>query len=107
MENARYGHACLLHEGFLYVIGGVGADTSVEKIQLGTLTWETGPGLSKGFAYGQAILYQDTVFLVYKGGQVVKLNTEDKWEDVADLGGSIGSRPVFPAPILTTAAIGC
>jgi len=107
MENARYGHACLVHEGFLYVIGGVGAEASVEKIKLGTLTWKTGPGLDKGFAYGQAILYQDTIFLVYKGGQVVKLNTEDKWEDVADLGGSIGRRPVFPAPILTRAAIGC
>jgi len=79
----------------------------VEKMKLTSLTkWEAGPALDTGFSNGQAIVYQDTIFLVYTEGKVVKLNTEDKWEEIADLGRSIG-RPVFPAPIVKPGAIGC
>ena len=108
MATARDGHACVVHQDYLYVIGGYGAYTSVEKMKLTSLTkWEAGPGLDTDFWAGQAIVYQDTIFLVYKDGKVVKLNTEDKWEVVIDLGRSIGSRPLFPAPIVTPGAIGC
>ena len=108
MATDRSGHACVVHQDYLYVIGGDIRDkTSVEKMKLTSLTkWEAGPGLDTDFSYGQAIVYQDTIFLVYDDGKVVKLNTEDKWEEVTDLG-HIGSRPVFPAPIVTPGAIGC
>ena len=87
------------------------SDTTVEKMKLTSLTkWEAGPEL-KPYPYdlfyeSQAIVYQDTIFLVYRDGKVVKLNTEDKWEEVTDLG-HIGSKPVFPAPVVTPGAIGC
>jgi len=79
-------------------------------MKLTSLTkWEAGPALDTDtdFSYGQAIVYQDTIFLVYADGKVMKLNTEDKWEEVTDLGRDIGLRPVFPAPIVTPGAIGC
>jgi len=115
MTRARYGHACAVHQGYIYVMGGRPAHASVERMKLTSLTWETGPELDTALSFfigqstvGEAIVYQDTLFLVYKQtGRVVKLNTEDKWEDVADLGGDIGNRPVFPAPIVTPATIGC
>jgi len=108
LAAARDGHACVVHQDYLYAIGGYGARTTVEKMKLTSLTkWEAGPGLDTAFEYGQAIVYQDTIFLVYKDGKVVKLNTEDKWEVVIDLGRAIGSRPLFPAPIVTPGAIGC
>merc|ERR1712129_444328 len=94
MTSAREGHACVVHQEYLFVIGGAGAWTSVEKMELSTNTWEAGPGLDTNFYYGQAIVYQDTIFLVYKDGKVVKLNTEDKWEVVTDLRlGDAGRRP--------------
>merc|ERR1739838_1207060 len=110
MTTARQLHACVVHQDYLVVIGGSGAAAAgrtVEKIKLTSLTkWEAGPGLDTDFTYGQAIVYQDTIFLVYKDGKVVRLNTEgDKWEAVADLGRNIGTRPVFPAPIVTPGAI--
>merc|ERR1712106_270566 len=104
MTTARWAHACVVHQDYLFVIGGrwKEANLSVEKIKLNSLTkWEAGPGLDTKFIFGQAIVYQDTIFLVYQNGKVVKLNTEDKWAVVTELGRSIGSRPVFPAPILT------
>jgi len=109
MTSARSNHACVVHQDYLVVIGGYGAERTVEKIKLNSLTeWEAGPGLDTGLYYGQAMVYQDTIFLVYRDGKVVKLNTEgDKWEEVADLGRDIGLRPVFPAPIVTPGAIGC
>jgi len=108
MATRRWGHACVVHQDYLYVIGGTGAGTTVEKMELTSLTkWEAGPVLDTDFA-GQAIVYQDTIFLVYQDGKVVKLNTEDQWEEVTDLGRYIGqTRPVFPAPVVTPGAIGC
>merc|ERR1712106_43173 len=115
MTAPRQGHACVVYEGYLYAIGGASnkwgaAGTTVEKMELNTLTaWEAGPGLDTRFDGGQAIVYQVTIFLVYRDGKVMKLNTDgtDKWEEVADLGRTIGGRPVFPAPIVTPGAIGC
>merc|ERR1712086_1107615 len=109
LATARYAHACVVHQDYLYVMGGYGGySIRVEKMKLTSLTkWEAGPGLDTAFQHGQAIVYQDTIFLVYEEGKVVKLNTEDKWEVVTDLGRSIGSRPVFPAPVVTPGAIGC
>jgi len=108
MATARFGHACVVHQDYLYAIGGAGAYSSVEKMKLTSLTkWETGPELDTSFYGGQAIVYQDTLFLVYKEGKVVKLNTEDKWEKVTDLVHGLGDRPVFPAPIVTPWLIGC
>ena len=113
MAKARYGHACLAHQGHFYAIGGNGGN--VEKMDLSTMTWETGPGLDTfgPFTNGQATLYQNTIFLVYRNGKVLKLNTEDKWEEVADIGwaktdpGSIFTRQVFPAPIVGPGVAGC
>jgi len=103
----RNGHGCVVHQDYLYVIGGRHPVRSVEKMKLTSLTkWEAGPELDASFEYGQAIVYQDTLFLVYDEGKVVKLNTEDKWEEIADLGYD-GYRAVFPAPIVTPGAIGC
>ena len=108
MTTARAGHACVVHQDYLYAIGGWGAaGKRVEKMELNSLTkWEAVPGLDTDFSFGQTIVYEDTIFLVYREGKVVKLNTEDKWEAVTDLG-YIGDRPVFPAPIVTPGAIGC
>ena len=106
MEFPKSGHACVVHKRFLYAIGGRIKGTRVDRMKLSNNTWETGPRLDTLFYYGQAIVYQDTLFLVYREGKVVKLNTEDKWEVVADLV-NIGDRRVFPAPIVTPGAIGC
>merc|ERR1711892_533005 len=87
MPRPRRGHACLVAQGFLYVFGGVLAETSVMGMNLATKIWETRPRLDTPFDYGQAIMNQDTIFLVYHSGKVVKwkVGTLKKWEDVTNL----------------------
>ena len=76
----------------------------MEKLSLATMTWEAGPSLPSEFYDGTALVYQHTIYLVYKDGRVVKLNTEDQWEDVARVG-NLG-RDIHGL-VLPYTAIGC
>ena len=106
MKNGRYGHACELWKGELIVMGGDGAKTSVEIFSISTKQWRTGPTLTSKFAWGQTIIFQSTLYLVNREGQVVKLTDEQNWQNAVNIG-NIGSREVFPAPIVSPAMIGC
>ena len=106
MANGRHGHACVVSQGHLYAIGGYGARTLVERMDLATYTWETMPGLDTDFTLGQALVYDDTVYIVYwQTGLVLRLSNS-KWVEVATVGG-IGLRPVYPAPLVTQDTLGC
>ena len=89
-------------------MGGYG-EQSVEVLTLGADTaqsqWRTGPTLPSRFSYGQSVVFQDTLYLVRWDGYVVKM-VGDKWVDVARIG-RIGSRPVYPAPLVTADMLGC
>merc|ERR1712179_390120 len=106
MEYARTDHACVVHDNYIYVLGG----TRGEKLDLSTLTWESLPVLPYEFFVGQAFFFQSTLYLIYtpeKQFEVlkVKLTKDNQWE-ITDLGIIQGS-PVFPAPLLTPDILGC
>ena len=106
MKHARRGHSCVLVDGQLFVIGGYGADKSVEVMDVSSGTWRDGPSLDGSHIYGQAVVHDSVLYVLYKDGKVVKLTDGKKWEDVASIG-SIGTRPVNPPPLVTAALLGC
>ena len=105
MARARYAHSCEVVGGHLFVMGGDGAG-AVEMMNISTQKWQPGPELAKSFSSGQAVVYRSTLFLVSREGKVVKLTDAAKWEDVANIG-PIGTRPVFPAQVVTAGVLGC
>ena len=102
LGEARHGHSCVLHQGYIYAIGGEkAAGTSVERMDIATDTWESAPSLPSEISYGQALSYGSTLYVVNPEGQVWKLSTAGQWEEVVGAGdiGYIGTRRVYPAPI--------
>ena len=106
MKLARRYHSCQLLKGDLVVMGGKGAYTSVEILNISSLIWRTGPSLSTSFYKSHSLVFQSTLFLLNVDGKVVKLTNDEKWEDVANIG-DVGWRPAFPALVATPAGMGC
>ena len=108
MRYRRYEHSCVVWKEELVVMGGRGhgARTSVEVLNIATRQWRKGPSLPRSFYWGQALEYQSTLFAVYRDGLVIKLLDNETWQEVSKIG-SIGRRPVYPAPLLTPAILRC
>jgi len=107
MEHGRYKHSCALHDDYIYVLGGMNAKTSVERLDLSTMTWEKVPDLPEEFEGGQALSFQSNLYLVNRWtGLVVKLTKNNQWEKINTLG-FIGDRTVYPAPVVTPHILGC
>ena len=107
MKHARYSHQCEMVNENLFVFGGYG-EQSVEMLRISDTAqdgWRTGPTLTNRFRWGQSVIFKDILYLVDMDGQVVKM-VDDKWEEVASIGWN-GYRPVFPAPVLSAAMLGC
>ena len=110
LGEARHGHSCVLHGGYIYAIGGEkAAATSVERMDIATDTWESAPSLPSEISYGQALSYGSTLYVVNPEGQVWKLSTAGQWEEVVGAGdiGYIGTRRVYPAPVVSPTEISC
>ena len=105
MKHRRNSHQCEMWKDEMIVMGGNEAFRSVEILTISTRQWRTGPSLPSSFYWGQSLTYQETIFLVSHTGVVVKLS-DDKWQEVASIG-DIGTRPVYPAPRVTMAMVGC
>ena len=106
MNHPRRGHSCGLLDGQLFVIGGSGAAKSVEVMDISTQAWREGPFLDASHSWGQAVVHDSVLYVLYKDGKVIKLTDGKKWEDVASIG-SIGTRPVNPPPLVTAGMLGC
>ena len=89
-------------------MGGRGheARASVEVLNIATHQWREAPSLPRSFYWGQALVYQSTLFAIYRDGLVVKLLANETWNEVQQIG-SIGRRPVYPAPSVTPAILRC
>jgi hypothetical protein len=55
---------------------------------------------------GQALVHKSTIYVVYRDGRVLKLNTAGRWEDVTNIG-DIGNWEVNPAPVVSAGIMGC
>lgn len=111
MQHRRRAHACTLLGNNIIVLGGDGAYTSVEIYDMLEDKWTTGPDLDRKMYYGHATVHEGRLFAVYKDGLVLKM-AEDRtaWTEVDTNIGSLdvnGTRPVFPAPLLTEDMLGC
>eukprot|EP00092_Neocalanus_flemingeri_P004950 GFUD01005323.1.p1 GENE.GFUD01005323.1~~GFUD01005323.1.p1 ORF type:complete len:601 (+),score=163.41 GFUD01005323.1:149-1951(+) len=110
MQQSRRYHSCEVWRGELVVMGGENsaADKSMEIFNFSSQQWRRGPTLSSRFSFGQAVVFRDTLFVLYRGGSVYKLDTEDQsWQNIGTQIGNIGFRPVFPALLVTPAMMGC
>ena len=78
-------------------------------MDIATDTWESAPSLPSEISYGQALSYGSTLYVVNPEGQVWKLSTAGQWEEVVGAGdiGYIGTRRVYPAPVVSPAEISC
>ena len=107
MEHGRYSHSCAVHDNYIYVLGGMNAKTSAERLDLSTMIWEKVSDLPEEFEGGQALSFHSTLYLVNRWtGLVVKLTKDNQWEMITTLG-FIGDRTVYPAPLVTPQILGC
>jgi len=108
MTRSRASHACAVLDNSIYVIGGEGAETSVERLDLSSLTWNTEPSLPSGAGFygGQAVVYNSTIYLIHWDGKVYKLYGDPHMELVTSLP-QIGYRSTFPTPLVSATDIGC
>jgi hypothetical protein len=106
IKQPRVYHSCLRMGGEIFVIGGYGAGKSVEVLNISSQTWREGPSLPADHYFGQAIVYDSVLYVLNKDGTVLELTEGEEWKNVASLG-SIGHRPVYPAPRVTPGMLGC
>ena len=112
MAQARNAHSCVVSGEDVYVIGGAPSYENgrqidnVEILNMSTLQWRAGPKLPRWLITGQAIVHKSTIYVVYQGGRVLKLNTAGRWEDVTNIG-DIGHWEVNPAPVVSAGIMGC
>ena len=116
MEKARWGHSCQLHQGELVLMGGydgVSALTSVEILNLATNEWRRGAALPSKVSDGHSTVYEDTLYLIdsdsdYGSGSVYSLSPgTSQWKVVANIGKTVTTRLVFPAPRVSSDVLGC
>jgi len=106
MRHPRSMAACVEFENSIWVIGGDSVIT-VERLDLVTMTWHKEPDLWIYPYATNAVVYNSTIYLVHYAGMLLKLNTDNhRWERAGEIS-SPGYRPVYPAPRVTRAAMGC
>jgi len=109
MTIPRTTHACAVLNNSIYVIGGDDSTTSVERLDLSTMTWNTEPSISADLDFygGQAVVYDSTIYIINWAGKVYKLYGEhDHVERVASLP-QVGYRSTFPTPMVSAEDAGC
>ena len=109
MTIPRATHACAVLNNSIYVIGGDDSTTSVERLDLSTMTWNTEPSISADLDFfgGQAVVYDSTIYIINWAGKVYKLYGEqDHMEHVASLP-QVGYRSTFPTPMVSAENTGC
>ena len=105
IKHSRRGPSCLRMGGEIFVIGGSGAEKTVEVLNISSQTWREGPPLTASHSSGQAFVYHSVLYLLNIDGTVVKLTEGGEWENVADM--VIGRRQVYPAPLVNPGTVGC
>ena len=104
MSTTRDAPACVYHKNDVWAIGGYNTAT-VEIFNLESKTWRDGPALPTSMTAGQAVVYEDQLYAIYRDGPVY-LYSENAWLKVADIQ-SYGRRPIFPAPVVNRQILKC
>ena len=92
---------------------GVSALTSVEILNMPTHEWRRGPALPGKVSDGHSTVYEDTLYLIdsdsdYGSGSVYSLSPgTSQWKVVANIGKTVTTRLVFPAPRVSSDVLGC
>ena len=103
MSTPRHGHTCVHMDQEIWAIGG-GTDT-VEILNLVTRKWRAGPELPTSLYNGQAVVYEDQLFVIDSDGPVYRYS-DNLWQKVADIQ-SYAGRPLFPAPVVNRQILKC
>jgi hypothetical protein len=103
MSRGRSDLACVYHKQEVWAIGGW--TTTTEIFNLETNSWRDGPDLPKSMYYGQAVEYEDQLYVIYSNGKVY-LYSENAWLKVANIQSYFG-RPIFPAPVVNRQSLKC
>ena len=107
MRHKRRMSACVEFNNSIWAIGGDSVVT-VERLDLATMTWHKEPDLWIYPYATNALVYNSTIYLFMgTGGLILKLNTDNhKWERAGKIE-SPGYRPVYTAPSVSLAIMGC
>lgn len=105
MSTARSGLGCVYHKLEVWAIGGRYGGTATEIFNLKTNSWRDGPDLPKSMSWGQAVEYEDQLYVIDRDGSVY-LYSENAWLKVADIQ-SYARRPLFPAPVVNRQSLKC
>ena len=103
MSTPREGPTCVHMDQEIWAIGG---DTdTVEILNLVTKKWRDGPRLPTSVYRGQAVVYEDQLFVIDRDGPVYRYS-DNLWQKVADIQ-SYEYRPLFPAPVVNRQILKC
>ena len=110
MNHGRFGHACVVFEETVYLIGGQGSSDFVETYKLGWDTWVDIDSL-RIVASRQAFVYDNKLYVIVDNGDVYVLKDDRKsWEKIASTGIKFPYstyRDTFPSQVLDASSIGC
>ena len=107
MKKWRYGHACVILADNIFAIGGDDGGDTVEIFSLSSKTWREGPNLPSALNYGQAVVSNGSIYVIYKNGDVLQMERDQRgWRKVATIE-SVSGRSIFPAPIISKETIFC
>ena len=110
LNHGRFGHACVVFEETVYLIGGQGGYKPVETYKLGWNKWADIDSLPI-HSSRQAFVYENKLYVIVDNGDVYVLNDDRKsWEKIASTGinfpySTYGN--TFPSQILDASSIGC
>ena len=106
MATGRRGHSCIFYMENIWIMDGTDG-ASVEKYNLMTNTWTSGTSMPSSVEYGEAIVFNGTIYLANPAdGKVMKLVNQTTWEYVTNIG-QFGFRALFPAPVVAANYLNC
>ena len=110
LNHGRFGHACVVFEQTVYLIGGQGDYKPVETYKLGEDKWVDIDSLPINSSR-QAFVYDNKLYVIVDNGDVYVLKDDRKsWEKIASTGINFpysNYRDTFPSQVLHASSIGC
>jgi hypothetical protein len=110
MKTSRSGHVCSVLNDEMIVIGGYGAEQSMEVYDIVKKTWSVGPRLPTDLVNGHLVLRYGNLSLIFMSGFVVDLvDNMTKWKVMPSVGtwAVMGRRQIFTAPVVTKDMLKC
>ena len=110
LNHGRFGHACVVFEQTVYLIGGQGSYKPVETYKHGWDEWVDIDSLPIN-ASRQAFVYNNKLYVIVDNGDVYVLKDDRKsWWKIASTGIIFpysDYKDTFPSQVLDARSIGC